>query len=573
VHGLLVLAALWSPADASATEELVRMPAKFLEDIDQSEHFASEVGGALKRTIVQGLRTLDFGRVESGLSSTFLGRPLRLVEGHAVEDRRFEVREYHATNARPVERQTWVADLKDGLRRYVALDVVRFKFFEFRLVPAAGRAHGKMHFDFAGPLAGGGRGEFHATILVEAIAQDAGSWLLDRFELERGHQVHTASPPFRDIRDSTGFHFNESRQNRELVQNFIDRRRMLTIGGLTVLDWNRDDRPDLLATRRNQMSVLFLNDGNGGFVRGALPFDGPAHSGYMFLHVDLDGDGLEELIGTQVLHYEDGKAQLGIWTRREGEWLLVRDALVFAVQGDQRGHTIQAMDSADVDGDGLLDLVLGVHSHSQSGQEDYNSFIAHDGAPNLLFLNCDDLEFRECAAERGLRGHQYTYITRFEDVDRDGDPDLFVGNDFGPNWLYENVDGQFERRDDHPLSGHTSYTMGICIEDFANQGTPSWYLSNMYSHAGNRIVPLAVDLQPDTRQSALAIGLGNQLLTPATTEGGGAVEWVERGEPLEVFECGWAWAPVFFDLENDGDQELYVVNGNTSHRDAAAPDW
>ena len=62
---------------------------------------------------------------------------------------------------------------------------------------------------------------------------------------------------------------------------------------------------------------------------------------------------------------------------------------------------------------------------------------------------------------------------------------------------------------------------------------------------------------------------GNQLFT----RGAGAGDWEDEGASLGINAAGWAWASLFYDVDNDGDQELFVTNGNTSHRDREAPDY
>ena len=105
--------------------------------------------------------------------------------------------------------------------------------------------------------------------------------------------------------------------------------------------------------------------------------------------------------------------------------------------------------------------------------------------------------------------------------------------------------------------------------DFDNTGDWNVHLSNMYSHAGNRIVPLALSLNEETRRRVAVIGQGNQIYTRAGSTG----RWSERGQAMRIHDSGWAWGSVFFDLENDGDKDLFVTNGYTSNSDPDAPDW
>ena len=43
---------------------------------------------------------------------------------------------------------------------------------------------------------------------------------------------------------------------------------------------------------------------------------------------DLDDDGLEELVGSRIV-YQEGQAWLGLYTRRNGEWVFLPQALRF----------------------------------------------------------------------------------------------------------------------------------------------------------------------------------------------------------------------------------------------------
>ena len=100
-----------------------------------------------------------------------------------------------------------------------------------------------------------------------------GHWVISRLDLVEGARVDNPSPPFRDITDAVGFHFNRSDANSELRQDIIDTRASLIDSGLSVVDWNDDGFWDLLVTESMNDSVLFRNDGKGGFVREPLPIE------------------------------------------------------------------------------------------------------------------------------------------------------------------------------------------------------------------------------------------------------------------------------------------------------------
>ena len=71
----------------------------------------------------------------------------------------------------------------------------------------------------------------------------------------------------------------------------------------------------------------------------------------------------------------------------------------------------------------------------------------YDGQQDLLYLNSGDGTFRDVSATAGIiqeePGHGFAAV--FSDYDDDGDQDLYVANDSGPNFYYaNNGDGTFE---------------------------------------------------------------------------------------------------------------------------------
>ena len=101
---------------------------------------------------------------------------------------------------------------------------------------------------------------------------------------------------------------------------------------------------------------------------------------------------------------------------------------------------------------------------------------------------------------------------------------------------------------------------------FDNEGRYSVYLSNMYSHAGNRGVAVTRTLNEENRRKVLFSAQGYALFE--SRDG-----WRETAIARGVARADWAWGSVFFDLENDGDKDLFVANGFTTHSDPAAPDY
>jgi hypothetical protein len=104
--------------------------------------------------------------------------------------------------------------------------------------------------------------------------------------------------------------------------------------------------------------------------------------------------------------------------------------------------------------------------------------------------------------------------------------------------------------------------MSVSWGDYDRDGEPDLYVGNMFSNAGHRITSQPgfgtggdASLRPIYRRFAK----GNSLFRGL---GGGRFE--ETGAPAGVEHGRWAWSSVFADLDHDGWQDLVVANGYIS---------
>ena len=545
-------------------------PARYVTDVGVSEDAQSLVHKRLNRTLLDGLRRFDFELASQAFADDFVGRFPSLEQGQPVADDLLEIERYVPDDLGALDRAGMVAALRSHTAAWVSVDRASWQMFEFLLEPSLDRAFARAHLQLGGATADGGRAEIEFTVKAELVRAFRDEWRIRRLDFIDATRVDNASPPFRDITDAVGLHFNRSAANAQLRQDVADTGVSLIDSALSVVDWNRDGFWDILATEAASHRILFLNDGRGGFVREALPRLDDVLIPSQLLFVDLDGDGLEELVGSRIV-YRGARAWLGLHTRRNDEWVYLPRALEFDNPPGVRRHESQLLTAGDVNADGLLDLFVGGYQNNQSGNTGrFNRIDAEDGDDNLLFINRGGLRFTEESESRGITGTRYTYVAQFFDFDRDGDLDLFEGNDFGRNLLWDNQgDGTFRSLDDHPLARHTSNTMGVTIGDWDNTGSWGVYLSNMYSHAGHRVVRLTESVSDEMQTRLGVLTRGNQLFSLGADTG----SWTDRGVPLRVNQAGWAWASLFYDLDNDGDKEIFVTTGNTSSEDPEAPDF
>ncbi|HVS66825.1 MAG TPA: CRTAC1 family protein [Thermoanaerobaculia bacterium] len=320
-------------------------------------------------------------------------------------------------------------------------------------------------------------------------------------------------------------------------------------GGVAARDVDGDQRPDLVLCGGHGC-VLFRNEGDGRFsdrtAESGIRIDGEAR---MPLLVDLDNDGDADLFVTYArdtnrLLLNDGEGRFRDATAGSG---LERE-------GDISGPAV----AVDVDNDGLLDLYVGNFGDYLSGASAWISQDAKNAQANRLYRNLglgDDgaPRFEEIGERAGVADVGWAQAVGHSDVDRDGDQDLYVANDFGRNQLYRNRgDGTFEPAGEATGSDDPHHGMNVSFADLNGDAYPDLFVTNIWFWAAT------------TR----AVTETNSLLLSEAAADGAAeglrYRRLEEG-PLVGEDSGWSWAALFLDVENDGDDDLLVVNGFTEY--------
>jgi hypothetical protein len=317
---------------------------------------------------------------------------------------------------------------------------------------------------------------------------------------------------------------------------------------------------------------LYLNDGKGTFTDateaagiGWKRADGTYGEARQPIVADFDNDGLQDILITYVddahrLYRNVGNARFEDVTARTslgGKGLIGGPATAF-----------------DFDRDGLLDLFIGYFGNYLGGELPTLSRRNNNALPDKLFRNKGNFVFEDVSAGSGVENTGWAQSVGHLDFDGDGWEDLICGNDFGTNAWYRNLgrpagsNQQIKFEDVSAKLGtdKPSYTMNVGITDLNRDGRPDVYISNIVTMDKDEKYVL-----PDTQTK--------MKFNPAKMANMRVVEandmWVSSGGGqaiLPVYEqskavgrgmqsTGWAWDADFFDYDNDGDDDLYVVNG------------
>jgi len=362
--------------------------------------------------------------------------------------------------------------------------------------------------------------------------------------------------------EATGVTFvNELPEDPEF--NVIDYLNYYNGGGVAVGDVDNNGLPDLYFTSNLGPNRLYLNKGNYRFEeiteRAGVAGSGGWTTGATM--ADVNGDGHIDMYVSAVSHL----------TMRGSNILYINNGDVSFTDMTEAyglGHTGYSTQAAffDYDLDGDLDMYLLNHStHAERGsvfrpQRGEH----HPRAGDRLFRN-DGERFVDVTAGAGIYGtvEGYGLGVVVSDLDLDGCPDLFVANDFQENdfLYYNNCDGTFTESIATSLGHTTRSSMGVDAADFNNDGRPDVMVLDMLPEREEILKTSANAESFAIEDRKLEAGYHPQYARNTLQLNRGQRRFSEIGYLAGVHATDWSWAPLFADLDNDGDKDLFVTNG------------
>ena len=347
--------------------------------------------------------------------------------------------------------------------------------------------------------------------------------------------------------------------------NILDYLYFYNGGGAAIGDINNDGLPDLFFSSNQHENQLYLNTGNLRFKniskKAAITGNNSWNTGAIM--ADVNGDGWLDIYVTAVVGINNFTGHNELYINNQDNTFSERSKeynLDFQCYG-----TTAAFFDYDLDGD--LDLYVlnhAVHTENSFGKANVRNQ-RNDKTGDKLLRN-DGGTFTDVSEIAGIYGgiNGYGLGLSVSDFNKDGYPDLYIGNDFHEDDYYylNNGDGTFTESLRHYF-GHTSrFSMGNDAADINHDGKPDLISLDMAPQDETVLKSSEGDdtyqtLQLRTQRYGYHYQYTRNMLFTNNTD----APFTESALLNGVAATDWSWSALFNDYNMDGHQDLFISNG------------
>nr|MBX2871061.1 VCBS repeat-containing protein [Saprospiraceae bacterium] len=372
----------------------------------------------------------------------------------------------------------------------------------------------------------------------------------------------------------TGISFN-NRLTETGQMNALNYDYMYNGAGVSVGDFNQDGLPDLYFVANQLPNRLYLNKGDLKFeditnISGTAGKQGFSTGTTV---VDINADGLLDIYVCRSGSFPDSdqrRNELFINQGNNGDGIPIFKEQARDYNLDLPHYSTQAS-FFDYDRDGDLDLFLINHNINSQVHYDLKKYrqLKSVETGDRLFRN-EGNTFIDVSEEAGILidGIGFGLGLAVGDLNNDQWPDVVVGQDFASkDRIYLNLkNGKFQEVASE-VTGHLSnFSMGNDMADFNNDGWLDFMSLDMVSEDNYGIKASMSGMNPERFHELVEGGFHHQYMYNTLQLNNGTAEhslpyFSDLAALAGVSSTDWSWGPLFFDMDNDGDKDLFISNG------------
>jgi len=363
-------------------------------------------------------------------------------------------------------------------------------------------------------------------------------------------------------------------------------------GGVAIADVNNDHLPDLYFVCSSGKNRLYLNQGNFKFkditdTAGVGSEDGFETS---VTAADVNADGWLDLYVCRAGQDEAGReAKLfinnGLSPSGGG-----KGEVTFSERAKEYGLNDKSPASGanffDCDNDGDLDcyvinhptdldhsnrIVLQYGPDGKTTRPDLTPKVEHD-ADNLYRNDTPPqppqggeggVKFVNISKQAGIQNFGFGLSVCVSDLNADGWPDVYVGNDFvhPDNLFVNNQKGGFTDQISRYFQHTANSTMGSDLTDFDNDGLVDLMAVDMFPTNNYRQKLLRNTNSLSRYLTMIQNGYLRPVARNVLQRNNGNGTFSDMACLAGVYKTDWSWSCLLADLDNDGLKDLHVTNG------------
>ncbi|HEX5025892.1 MAG TPA: VCBS repeat-containing protein, partial [Agriterribacter sp.] len=339
--------------------------------------------------------------------------------------------------------------------------------------------------------------------------------------------------------------------------------------GVGAGDFNNDGLVDLFFASNQGDNKLFLNKGNLHFAdvteAARVPQDHGWSTGVSV--ADINNDGMLDIYICKVTGFRGSKMHNQLLVCKG-----IKNGIPFYEdQAMQYGLNFSGFSTQaaffDYDMDGDLDMyLLNLSIHQDGSFAPRAKFLGtYDSLSGDRLFKNDEGRFRDVTRESRINSSAIGYGLGIciSDINLDGWPDIYIGNDFHENdYLYINQrNGTFVDEVERQLAHTSKYSMGVDVADANNDGYPEIISLDMLASDPYILKRSFGDDDYDIFYDKIAMGYNYQYSRNNLQYNRRNGTFSETGLYSGIAATDWSWAPLWLDFDNDGLKDLFISNG------------